>query len=74
MHLDLERLIDLQKHDVEAKRLREEISALPKHVAGLSAKLAALEGQRAVIVDLLGKEEVLRRRQESGCEGLSGKD
>ena len=65
MHPDLERLIDLQKLDVEAKRLREEITALPKHVAGLAAKLAAVDGQRSVIVDLLAKEEVLRRRQES---------
>jgi uncharacterized protein len=65
MHPDLEKLIVLQKHDLEAKRLREEITALPKHVAGLAAKLAALEGQRAVVVDLLSKEETLRRRQES---------
>jgi predicted nucleic acid-binding Zn-ribbon protein len=65
MHPDLEKLIVLQRLDLEAKRLRDEISALPKHVAGLSAKLAALEGQRAVVVDLLAKEEALRRRQES---------
>ena len=65
MHPDLERLMELQKHDVEAKRLRDEIAALPKHVSGLAAKLAALEGQRAVILDLLTKEEALRRRQES---------
>ena len=65
MHPDLEKLIVLQRLDLEAKRLRDEMTALPKHVAGLSAKLAALEGQKAVVVDLLAKEEALRRSQES---------
>ena len=35
MHPDLEKLIVLQGHDVEAKRLRDEMIALPKHVASL---------------------------------------
>ena len=65
MHPDLEKLIVLQQYDLEAKRLRDEITALPKHVATLAARLAAVEGQRSVIVDLLAKEETLRRRQES---------
>jgi predicted nucleic acid-binding Zn-ribbon protein len=71
MHPDLEKLIVLQRLDIEAKRLRDEITALPKHVASLSAKLAALEGQRAVVADLLGKEEVLRRRQESDVKDFA---
>src|ERR1700689_3252490 len=65
MHPDLEKLIALQAHDVEAKRLRDEMAALPKHVAGLETKANATQGQRAVIVDLIAKEEALRRRQES---------
>jgi uncharacterized protein len=65
MHPDLEKLIVLQAHDIEAKRLRDEMTALPKHVATLEAKAKATQGQRAVIVDLIAKEEVLRRRQES---------
>lgn len=65
MHPDLEKLIALQIHDVEAKRLRDELAALPKHVAALEAKAKAVEGQRAVIVNLIAKEEALRRRQES---------
>lgn len=65
MHPDLEKLIVLQTHDVEAKRLRDEMTALPKHVASLEAKAKATAGQRAVIVDLIAKEEALRRRQES---------
>jgi predicted nucleic acid-binding Zn-ribbon protein len=73
MHPDLEKLIVLQRLDLEAKRLRDEMTALPKHVAGLSAKLAALEGQRAVVVDLLAKEEALRRRQESDVKDFGGK-
>jgi predicted nucleic acid-binding Zn-ribbon protein len=65
MHPDLEKMIVLQAHDIEAKRLRDEMTALPKHVATLEAKAKATQGQRAVIVDLIAKEEVLRRRQES---------
>src|ERR1700677_4385492 len=65
MHPDLEKLIVLQALDLEAKRLRDEMTALPKHVAALVAKAGATQGQRAVIVDLIAKEEALRRRQES---------
>jgi hypothetical protein len=65
MHPDLEKLIVLQAHDVEAKRLRDEMVALPKHVAALETKARATNGQRSVILDLIAKEEALRRRQES---------
>ncbi len=65
MHPDLEKLIVLQAHDLEAKRLRDELAALPKLVAGLEAGLKAVEGQRAVVLELIAKEEALRRRQES---------
>jgi predicted nucleic acid-binding Zn-ribbon protein len=64
MHPDLEKLIVLQRHDVEAKRLRDELAALPKLVAGLETKLKAVEGQRAVIVQLIAKEVTMRRSQE----------
>jgi predicted nucleic acid-binding Zn-ribbon protein len=64
MHPDLEKLIVLQGLDVEAKRLRDEMAALPKLVAGLETKAKATKGQRAVVVELIAKEEVLRRRQE----------
>src|ERR1700727_1396462 len=73
MHPDLEKLIVLQRHDVEAKRLRDELAALPKQVAALGAKLKAVEGQRAVVVDLIAKEEVLRRRQELDTKDLRAK-
>ena len=60
MHPDLEKLIMLQAHDVEAQRLRDEMVALPKHVASLETRAKAIEGQRVVIVDLIAKEEALR--------------
>ena len=73
MHPDLEKLIMLQAHDVEAQRLRDEMVALPKHVASLETKAKAIEGQRAVIIDLIAKEEALRRRQESGVKDHQAK-
>jgi hypothetical protein len=73
MHPDLEKLIALQAHDVEAKRLRDEMVALPKHVAALEAKAKATQGQRAVILDLIAKEEALRRRQESDVKDQQAK-
>jgi predicted nucleic acid-binding Zn-ribbon protein len=73
MHPDLEKLIVLQAHDVEAKRLRDEMIALPKHVAALEAKAKATQGQRAVVLDLIAKEEALRRRQESDVKDQKAK-
>jgi uncharacterized protein len=73
MHPDLEKLIVLQAHDVEAKRLRDEMVALPKHVATLETKTKAIEGQRAVVLDLIAKEEALRRRQESDVKDHQAK-
>ena len=68
MHPDLARLMSLQKLDLEAKRLRDELLAVPKQVAALETKARATVGQRAVVLDLIAKEEVLRRRQESDVE------
>lgn len=73
MHPDLEKLIILQTYDVEAKRLRDALVALPRLVAGLESKLKAVEGQRAVVLDLIAKEEALRRRQESDVKDLQAK-
>jgi predicted nucleic acid-binding Zn-ribbon protein len=65
MHPDLAMLVVLQSHDIEAKRLRGQIAALPRLVAALELKAAATVGQRTVVLDLIAKEEALRRRQES---------
>jgi uncharacterized protein len=73
MHPDLAKLVVLQGYDVEAKRLRDEMIALPKLVASLEAKLKAVQGQRAVVVDLIAKEEALRRRQESDIKDQQAK-
>jgi len=73
MHPDLAKLIVLQTHDLEAKRLRDQIAALPKLVAALATKLNATTGQRAVVLDLIAKEEALRRRQESDIKDLQQK-
>ena len=73
MHPDLEKLIVLQGHDVESKRLRDEMAALPKQVAVLETKAKAIDGQRAVIIDLIAKEEALRRRQESDVKDHQAK-
>lgn len=73
MHPDLEKLIVLQGLDVETKRLRDEMAALPKQVAELEMKAKATVGQRAVVVDLIAKEEALRRRQELDIKDLQAK-
>jgi predicted nucleic acid-binding Zn-ribbon protein len=73
MHPDLEKLIVLQGLDIEAKRLRDEMAALPKHVAALETKAKATVGQRAVVVNLIAKEESLRRRQELDVKDLQAK-
>jgi predicted nucleic acid-binding Zn-ribbon protein len=65
MHPDIEKLMNLQRYDLEAKRLRDEMTALPKLVAQLESKAKATVGQRAVVLELIAKEEALRRRQES---------
>lgn len=73
MHPDLARLIDLQAYDIEAKRLRDQIAALPRQVAALDTKAKAAVGQRAVVLDLIVKEEALRRRIESDIADLRQK-
>ncbi|MGP8260297.1 MAG: zinc ribbon domain-containing protein [Acidobacteriaceae bacterium] len=65
MHPDLAKLVVLQEFDIEAKRLRDQIAALPRQLATLELKSAAAEGQRAIVLDLIAKEDVLRRRLES---------
>lgn len=73
MHPDIEKLMALQLLDLEARRLRDEMTALPKLVAQLDAKAKAIVGQRAVVLDLIAKEEALRRRQESDVRDKQAK-
>jgi predicted nucleic acid-binding Zn-ribbon protein len=73
MHPDLAQLVILQAHDLEAKHLRDSLAALPKHIATLETKAKATVGQRAVVLDLIAKEDALRRRQESDIADLRQK-
>jgi predicted nucleic acid-binding Zn-ribbon protein len=73
MHPDLAKLIVLQAHDIEAKRLRDEMAALPKLIASFEAKVAATIGQRALIVNLIAQEDAARRRIESDVKDLQQK-
>jgi predicted nucleic acid-binding Zn-ribbon protein len=70
MHQDLAKLVVLQSHDLEAKRLRDQMAALARNVAALETKAKAVVGQRAVVVDLIAKEEALRRKEESEIADL----
>ena len=63
----------LQGYDLEAKRLREEIVALPKLVAQAETKAKATVGQRAVVIELVNQEELGRRRQESDVKDQQAK-
>src|ERR1035438_5507881 len=64
MHPDLAMLVVLQAHDLEAKRLRDQMASLTKQTAALATKARATVGQRGVILDLIAKEEALRRKEE----------
>ncbi len=65
MHPDLERLIVLQRHDLELKRLRDESDALPRHLAALAARSASTQAALLALEESLAKEEKLRRSLES---------
>ena len=70
MHPDLAHLVVLQTQDLEAKHLRDQMASLSKNVAVLDTKAKATVGQRAVILDLIAKEEALRRKEESEIADL----
>ena len=65
MHPDLAMLVVLQAHDLEAKRLLDQMASLTKQTAALATKAQATVGQRAVILELIAKEDALRRKEES---------
>ena len=73
MHPDLAMLVVLQAHDLEAKRLRDQMASLAKQTAALDTKAQATVGQRAVILDLIAKEDALRRKEESEIADLRTK-
>lgn len=73
MHPDLAMLVVLQTHDLEAKRLRDQMASLTKQIAALETKARATVGQRAVVLDLIAKEEALRRKEEQETADLRAK-
>jgi len=73
MHPDLQKLVVLQQHDLALRALREEMAALPKHVASLAATSAAAQAALIAVEEALAKEEALRRRQESDVRDLRQK-
>ena len=70
MHPDLEKLITLQRLDVDLGKLREDLAAVPARIAALAAKSAAAQAARITLEDSLAKEEKLRRGQESDVQAL----
>ena len=73
MHPDLAKLVVLQEHDLEARRLRDQLAALPRQLAALETKVTAAVTQRAAVLDLIAREDALRRRQESEIADLRQK-
>jgi uncharacterized protein len=73
MHVDLEKLIELEKVDREIARLSDEVAALPKRVAAIEAKLAddkaAVERAKAAIKT----NEAARRKLETDIQGFQQK-
>ena len=70
MHPDLEKLISLQRLDVELGKLREDLAAVPSRIAALASKSAEAQAARITLEDSLAKEEKLRRSQESDIQAL----
>ena len=73
MNANLERLIALQHHDLEGKRLRAELLEAPKWVATAEAALKKAQAALTSAEEALKKEEVLRRRQELDADERRGK-
>lgn len=73
MHLDLAKLIELEKVDREITRLSEEVAALPKRVAAIEEHLAgdkaAVEKAKAAIKS----NEAARRKLETDIQGFQQK-
>lgn len=73
MHPDLAQLIDLQAHDDQMRRLRDQIAALAKDLARAEARAEAATVRRAQVLDAIAKEEALRRKEESEIADLREK-
>src|SRR6185437_7874578 len=73
MHPDLTQLIDLQTHDDQMRRLRDQIAALAKDLARAESRAKDAGTRRAQVLDAIAKEEALRRKEESEIADLREK-
>lgn len=73
MHPDLAQLIDLQAHDSEMKRLRDQIAALAKDLTAAESRAASATARRAQVLASIAQEEALRRKEESEIADLRQK-
>ncbi len=73
MHPDLQRLLELQKTDIEIARLQSEIAALPKRVAEIETKLAGHIAGVEKAKSSAKANEQNRRKYESEIQTLQQK-
>src|SRR5215831_20185770 len=68
MTSDLQKLIALQAIDLRITALRSEITALPKHVARIEAKLAGSKAKVDSALAAAKADEATRRKYESDIQ------
>jgi predicted nucleic acid-binding Zn-ribbon protein len=68
MNSDLEKLIGLQQVDARIAALRAEISALPRHVQQIEAKLAGSKTKLEAAQAAMKADETARRKHESDIQ------
>jgi hypothetical protein len=73
MNDELLALVELQDADQRINRLRNEISALPKHLAELEQKLAGQKGAVEAATKAIKDEDAKRRRLESDLKDVQQK-
>lgn len=73
MHPDMEKLNLLQKLDLTAAQLQQELASLPGKIASVEAKLKSSEEHLAATRARIAKEEALRRSQESDIKDHQAK-
>jgi hypothetical protein len=73
MHPDLERLIELEKTDVEIRRLQAEVAALPHRVAAIEKKLAGTIAELDKAKAAIKETEGARRKYEGEIQSQQQK-
>jgi uncharacterized protein len=70
---DVQKLIELQQADREILRLKDEISALPKRVGAIEAKLAGTKAVLEKAKTAIKTDEAARRKYETAIQDLQQK-